>query len=116
MAHADPARRFRVRGETVSGGKMLRFGVEGNNAPVGFERDPPAITARFQIAEMLRVGEFAFAEFDAGLRGFAAFTLRVFDVNMDDFVGDAREIVADRVFVAFEVKAVAGIPDDAELR
>jgi hypothetical protein len=65
MAYADPARRFRVRGETVSGG--MSFGVERNNPPVGFERDRPAITARFQIAEMLRVGEFDLGRTARGL-------------------------------------------------
>ena len=103
MAHADAARRFRVRGETVSGGKMLCFGVEGNDPPVGFKGNPAAIAARFEIAEMLRVGEFAFPELDAGLRGFAAFAFGVLDVDVNDFVGDAGEVVADGVGVAFEV-------------
>ena len=60
--------------------------------------------------------QVASANLDAGRRRLRPLSLRVLDVHVDDFVRNQRETVADRVFISLQIKAVAGIPNHAEVR
>ena len=93
----------------------MAFGVQGDYAPVGFQSNPPAVTAGFQVADVSGKVEFARADFDACGGRFAAFAFGILDVHVDDMIGKRRKTVADRIFSALKVEAIAGIPYNAQL-
>lgn len=97
-------------------GKMLAFFVERDRAPMGFQGDPAAVTGTLQGANLRRKINRAGSEFDTSLRRALAIAARVFHMNVNRPLRDLWEIVVHRVVRAVQVKDIARIPNDAELR